>query len=106
MLSNAAFSSAGLCAQMGRNSGSLAPVKRPKHAEEIFEPFACERVALHVEEEVAVIGRRKHREAAAPRARQQFKGVLAVLAGVELKPGLGRQLGDGLRAHALDFRGG
>jgi hypothetical protein len=96
---------AGAMRPEGTEFGIHRSAQTPVDAEEIFEPFTRgERVTLHVEEDVAVIGRREHGEAAAERTRQQFKAVLAGCLCFELEPRLGRELGDGVAAHAVHLR--
>ena len=79
--SNARFSSRAVVAPEGVEA-RLAVVDRDR-AEQVLEPVLVERVALDVEEEVALGGRRQEREAAAaPRARAARRtGVAGARAG-------------------------
>src|SRR5262249_28969287 len=69
--------------------GGVGAGKASIDAKEIFEALARERIALHVEEKIAGIGRGKQRKAAARRERQQFERMKAGPARFELEPRLG-----------------
>ncbi len=54
-----------------RPEGQIAStVQTAIHPEEIFKPLARERIAFHIKIEIAVVGCRKHREAAPARVGQ------------------------------------